>query len=153
AMLGQDGRIVEVQKIFQVGKAGAITLVGNLKVEVQGSPEDNVDVLTITKDWLQSRPAADIEQANTEINALIKASLTRFFAARDPGTDAGSYKFRVICVGRQNGQAVAKRTKYFMPEKAGGPWRTEQTGDFQEGRVLAFGKWMVQEELMGGKSN
>lgn len=153
ATLGSDGRIRETQKIFPVGQSGAITFVGYLAVQDDAQPQERVDVLEITNRWLSSHPKAEIEQANAEINSLIQIAFTKFFASRNPGKEAGTQKFRVVSFGFQNGRALAMRTKYFLPERAGNSMRTEQTNDLPENKVLALGKWKVQEELMGGTSS
>jgi hypothetical protein len=152
ATVGSDGSIQQTQKIFPIGQSGAMTFVGYLAVQ-DAQTHERVDVLEIANGWLSSHPKAMIEQANAEINSLIQIAFKKFFASRDPGKEAGSQKFRVVSFGLQNGRALAIRTKYFLPERAGNSMRTEQTSDLPEGKVLALGKWKVQEELMGGTSN
>lgn len=157
ASLAPDGKVRQAQKMFQVGKSGAIAFVGYPTVQDSGDRKEEVDAVAIGTKWAAAHPDADIRIANTEINSIIASSWTRFFATRDPGEAAGQMRLRVICIGLADGAPVAIRTKYFVPEGSGKSTRTEVLASMEPARpdlpwILELGKWKTAEELTAGKS-
>src|SRR5947207_819731 len=80
-----DGTSSEVQKLFPVGKYGAIALAGNVSIQdpVDRPVREEVNISRLAKTWLDSHPDAGLEMANTEINSLVAQTLAKFFSTRN----------------------------------------------------------------------
>lgn len=155
AQFNADGTASEAQKLFQVGKLGAILFAGNVSIQdpVDRPVREEVNVARIAKGWLDSHPDATPETASSEINNLILQTLTKFFSARKPGRQAGAYLFRVISVGISGGKLQMTGQNYFMPSVQGKAPRTEKTsGSFKPGEFQGEGDGNIVAELLGGKS-
>src|SRR5438045_7442347 len=63
AQFNADGTSSEVQKLFQVGKQGAILLAGNVSIQdpVDRPVREEVNVARIAKGWLDSHADATME--------------------------------------------------------------------------------------------
>ena len=155
AQFNADGTSSEVQKLFQVGKYGAIALAGNVSVQdpVDRPVREEVNVSRIAKSWLDSHPDADLSRANTEINTLISQTLTKFFSTRKPGAQAGKYIFSIVSVGPLEGKPLVEATKYFTPLARGKAVRTEKLlVKLKRGGIWNQGSRTVVEELTSGQS-
>src|SRR5207302_5894982 len=121
AQFNADGTPSEVQKLFQVGKQGAILLAGNVAIQdpVDRPVREEVNVARIAKGWLDSHPDTTLETAHSEINNLVLQSLTKFFSTRKPGAQAGKYLFSIIGVSVDGGKLLRANQKYFMPVAQG----------------------------------
>ncbi len=155
AQFNADGTPSEAQKLFQVGKQGAILLAGNVAIQdpVDRPVREEVNVARIAKGWLDSHPDATLETANSEINNMVLQSLTKFFSTRRPGKQAGQSLFEVIGVSVAGGKFAMAGRSYFIPLAQGKPPRTEKTsGGFKAGEFQGYGNGAVVAELLGGKS-
>jgi hypothetical protein len=151
-----DDTVSEARKIFPVGRQGAIALAGTLSIQdpLDRPFREEVNIARITETWLNAHPAAEIETANRGINALVTASLNKFFATRNPGVDGGKYKFGVIVAGHAEGRPVLIATRYFIPRAKGQLAHEEKTsGPGFPGSVMIFGSAKIQAELVAGKSD
>src|SRR5262245_14910966 len=127
--LNADGRVSQEQKLFQLGKQGALALTGAVSIQdpVGGRVRGEINVARIAAAWVAVHGEADLETANREVNVAIAAELNQFLSARDSGAAAGTVKFRVMAVGYSAGKPSLIVTTYFMPGTKGKPARTEQT--------------------------
>ena len=75
AQSNADGTSSEVQKLFPVGKYGAIAFAGNVSIQdpVDRPVREEVNISRIAKTWLDSHPDAALEMANSEINTALTA--------------------------------------------------------------------------------
>lgn len=155
AQFNADGTASEVQKLFQVGKQGAILFAGNVSIQdpVDRPVREEVNVARIAKGWLDSHPDAAPEMANSEINNLVLQTLTKFFSTRRPGKQAGTYLFKVIGVSIAGGKLQMTSQSYFLPLAQSKAPRIEKTsGGFKPGEFQGDGDGNVVAELLGGKS-
>jgi hypothetical protein len=151
-----DGTVSEARKIFPVGRHGAIALAGKVSIQdpLNRPFREEVNITRIAEAWLNAHPDVDVAAANREINALVAAALNKFFATRNPGADAGAYKFVVIVAGDAAGKPALTVTRYFVPKAKGQVARAEQTSSVaMPGRVLVFGSTRFYTELIAGKSD
>ena len=150
-----DGTVSLADKLLAVGKHGALLLGGTVAIQdpVGRAVRQEVNVSRIAAAWLQSHPGVDLDAASRELNALIADSLAKFYADRDPGTDANKYKFEMIFAGFSGSRPAIHRTRYFIPKARGGKARTEViAASVKPGELLAFGPVRVKDELLTGKS-
>jgi hypothetical protein len=155
AQFNADGTSSEVQKLFQVGKYGAIAFAGNVSVQdpVDRPVREEVNVSRIAKSWLDSHPDASLTTANSEINGLVSQTLTKFFATRNPGAQAGKYIFSIVTVGPVEGKPLVEATKYFTPSARGKAARAEKlVVKLKRGGIWNQGSRTVVEELTSGRS-
>lgn len=153
AQFNADGTSSEVQKLFRAGKQGAILLAGNVSIQdpVDRPVREEVNVARIAKGWLDSHPDATMETAFSEINNLVLQTLTKFFSARKPGTQAGKYLFNVI--GVDGNKLLKTNQNYFMPVARGKAPRTEKTsGSLKAGEIEGHGGEAILSELVSGRS-
>jgi hypothetical protein len=154
AQSNADGTASEVQKLFQVGKYGAIALAGSVSIQdpIDRPVREEVNVSRIVKAWLNSHPDAGLDLANREINSLVSQTVTKFFSSRNPGAQAGKYAFTIICVGFVDGKPLTAGAKYFMPLSKGKPARSEKIPDnIKLGDIWGHGSGRIVEELTKGK--
>ena len=155
AQFNADGTSSEAQKLFPVGKYGAIAFAGNVSIQdpVDRPVREEVNISRIAKTWLDSHPDAGLEMANSEINSLIAQTLAKFFSTRNPGAQAGKYTFTIICIGFSNGKALVAATKYSMPLTQGKVARAEKlSANIKPGTIWGHGSGKVLEELTSGKA-
>jgi hypothetical protein len=155
AQANADGTLSQVQKLFPVGKNGALVLAGTLSIQdpVDRPVREELNVATISDGWLKTHPGADIETAAREINAQIAEATKKFFSTRNPGTAPGKYAFAVIFAGFTNSNPLFSETTYFMPAVKGAPMRAEQTlRALPPGKIQVFGSSKVERELIRGTS-
>jgi hypothetical protein len=151
-----DGTVSEIQKIFPVGKQGAILFAGAVSIQdpVDRPVREEVNIPRISEAWLGSHPDADIQTANREINSLVLKTLAKFLSTRGPGKQAGKYSFAIVCAGFQDGKPWVSGSRYFFPRAKGQAVRVESVpnaGKSEE--VWIFGDSKVPTELISGKSN
>jgi hypothetical protein len=155
AQSNADGTSSEVQKLFPVGKHGAIAVAGSVSIQdpVDRPVREEVNISRIAKSWLDSHPDAGLEMANSEINNLVSQTLAKFFSTRNPGAQAGKYAFTVICIGFADGKALIAGTKYSMPLARGKAAHTEKLpANIKPGVIWEHGSGKVLEELASGKT-
>lgn len=155
AQANADGTASEVQKVFQVGKHGAIAFAGSVSIQdpIDRPMREEVNVSRIAKGWLDSHPDAGLETANSEVNALVSQTVAKFFSTRNPGAQAGKFAFAIICVGLVDGKPFTAGNKYFTPISKGKAARTEKTAEnLKIGEVWSNGPGKVLEELVSGRS-
>jgi hypothetical protein len=156
AQANADGTASEVQKLFQVGKYGAVALAGSVSIQdpIDRPVREEVNVSRIVKGWLDSHPDANLEVANREINSLVSQAVAKFFSTRNPGAQAGKYVFAVLCVGFVDGKPLTSGNRYFMPLAKGKPARAEKILDhIRFGEIWGHGSGKIVEELTKGKSS
>ncbi|HEV2991472.1 MAG TPA: hypothetical protein VG759_23760 [Candidatus Angelobacter sp.] len=153
AQFNADGTSSEVQKLFQVGKYGAIAFAGNVSIQdpVDRPVREEVNVSRIAKSWLDSHPDANLVTANAEINALISQTLTKFFSTRKPGARAGKYIFSLVSIGFIEGKELLTSTEYFVPLSKGKAPRADKGWvHLKRGGIWPKGSQRVLEELVSG---
>lgn len=153
--LNADGRVSQEQKLFQLGKQGALALAGAVSIQdpVGGRMRGEVNLARIAAAWVAAHPDADLESANREVNAAIAGELNKFLATRDPGAARGTFKFGVIAAGHGADQPLLITTRYFMPAAKGKPARAEQTSaTTKPGDLRIFGSSAVPAEILSGKN-
>jgi hypothetical protein len=156
AQSNADGTASEIQKLYQVGKYGAIAFPGSVSIQdpMNRPVREEVNISRIAKAWLDAHPDAGLETANREINSLISQVVAKFFSTRDPGPQAGKFAFAIICIGFVDSKPMMAGNKYFMPVSRGKSPRVEKApGTTKPGEVWIFGDGKIPEELMKGKLN
>ncbi len=156
AQANADGTWSETPKVLPVGKYGAVAFAGAVSIQdpVEKPFREEVNVVNVAGAWLNSHRDADINAANREINSLVSAAVNKFFSTRDPGADAGKYKFAIILVGYADDKPMVSNTRYFLPQAKGKAVRTEAvSSQAKSGDVWVFGNAKVQAELMTGTSS
>lgn len=150
-----DGTQSEAKKIFRVGNLGAAGMEGSVRVqELTGSKiTAAVDVPTILEHWLSDHPNANIETANHEVVAMLVSEFKKFFDTRNPGADAGSFRFRLVFWGFVDHKPLWLFNKFYVPTQSGEAPRVDTARTTPKaGNIWAWGAWLIQEELMGGTS-
>lgn len=154
--LNADGRVSQEQRLFQLGKRGALTIVGTVSIQdpVGSRVREEVNIARIAGAWLAAHPEADVTTASRDVNAAIAAALNKFLSARNVGTDESGFKFAVIAAGFGQDKPVLITTRYFMPGVKGKPARAEQTAIApQPGELWIMGNSSVPEEILSGKTS
>jgi hypothetical protein len=155
AQANADGTASEVQKLFQVGKYGAIALAGSVSIQdpIDRPVREEVNASRIVKAWLDSHPDAGLDLANREINSLVSQTVTKFFSSRNPGAQAGKYAFAILSVGFVDGKPLTAGNRYFIPLSKGKPARAERISATASSEfVWGHSRMSVVTELLGGKS-
>jgi len=155
AQFNADGTSSEVQKLFQVGKYGAILFSGNVSIQdpVDRPVREEVNAARIAKGWLDSHPDSTMKTAYSEINSLVLQTLTKFFSIRKSGTQAGKYLFSVIGVGVDGGKLLRTNENYFVPAAQGRAPRIERTsGTLKAGEIEGRGSEAILSQLVSGRS-
>lgn len=154
--LNADGRVSQEQKLFQLGKNGALALSGTVSIQdpIGGRVREEVNVARIAAAWSAAHPEADVQTAEREINSEIAAALNKYLSTRDPGAERGRFKFGVIVAGFNDDKPVLAITKYFLPTIKGKPARTERTSAYtHSGDLWIFSNSSVPDEILAGKTN
>jgi hypothetical protein len=155
AQVNADGTISQAQKIFQVGKFGAVALAGSTSFQdpVSKPVRGQVDAAGLTAAWLNAHAQATVDTAERELTAVLARELNQFFSTRNPGASAGGYNLAVIFAGYADGKFFLKGTKFFLTATKAKPVRTEPISDGPAaGEVWAFGVVSVEKVLMAGNS-
>ena len=150
-----DGTVSQAQKLFPVGKAGAVAIAGTVSIQdpVTRPVREEVNVSRITAAWLDAHPDATLDGAAKEITAAIADATTKYFSTRAPGADMGRYKFALIFMGSSEGKPVIHATRHYMPLGKGKPMRTESvTGEAKTGQLWVFGQSRVAQALLSNSS-
>lgn len=155
AQVNADGTISQAEKLFPVGKNGAVAIAGSVSIQDPvGRPvREELDLVGMVKGWIDSHPDASLRNAIREISELVSQKSAHFFSARVPGKQAGAFKFALIFVGYANEKPVITGTRYFAPSAKGKPPRTEPIKTAADpGTIFIFGPGAVATELLTGKS-
>jgi hypothetical protein len=155
AQFNADGTPSEVQKLFQVGKYGAIAFAGNVSIQdpVDRPVREEVNISRIAKSWLDNHPDTTLETANSEINNLVSQTLVKFYSTRKPGAQAGKYVFAIIWVGFVDDKGLIAGTRYYIPLARGKAARAEKfITKLKTGGIWCQGSQRVLEELVSGQS-
>jgi hypothetical protein len=152
AQANADGTLSETQKIFPVGKQGAVLLGGTVSIQdpVGRAVREELNTMRITSAWLRDHPDATLDVASKELNAQVAAAGKKFFATRNPGTEAGKEKFALVFAGYVGGQPRVSVTRYFMPVARGKEMKAVTVaGEASPGEIWAVGAVKVQQNLLG----
>ncbi len=155
AQVNADGTISRAEKLFRIGKDGAVAIAGSVSIQDPvGRPvREELDVPEIVRTWINSHPEASLDSAIREITEQVSGDASKFFSARDPGKHAGEHSFTLIFVGYANQKPVITGTRYFAPVAKGKPPRVERiTVSADPGLVFVFGPGAVAAELLDGNS-
>lgn len=155
AQVNADGTTSQTQKIFAVGKSGAVALAGTTVFQdpVNKPVRSQVDASAVAATWLEAHPQVTIDAAERELTKTLLDKLNQFFSTRSPGANSGTYKLAVIFAGYADGKLSLKGTKFLLPAVKGKPLRTEPIpGEPAAGEMWAFGAVRVEQELMSGSS-
>src|SRR5947209_14327201 len=150
-----DGTISQAQKLFSIGKSGAVAVAGTVSIQdpVTRPAREEVNVARITAAWLDAHPDATLDVATREISAAVTEATTKYFSTRDPGAAMGRYKFALVFLGSANGKPVIHVTRYYVPLGRGKAMRAEPlTGEARTGQVWVFGQSRVEQALITGSS-
>ena len=156
ASANADGTLSQAQKLFPVGKNGAIAFAGTVSIQdpVDRPVREELNVTRIASVWLDAHPDASVDAAGQEINALVSQAATKYFSSRAPGAALGRFKFALIFAGFAGGKPVLNATRYYMPLAKGKPMRAETFSmDAKPGTMWIFGQANVEQELINGKSS
>ena len=152
--LNADGRVSQEQKIFQLGKNGALALAGTVSIQdpIGGPVREEVNIARIAGAWAAGHPDADLQTANRELNSEITAAVNKFSSTRDPGAGRGQFKFSTIIAGFNEGKPMLITTTYFLPTVKSRPWRTEQKpAAVRPGDIWIFGNSAAAADTINGK--
>lgn len=152
AQLNADGTISQTQRVFQVGKNGALLIAGTTSFQdpVNKPVRRQVDVSAISARWLDAHRDADLNTAEQEITAQVLNGLKAFLPARRKSASTAATKLRVVLIfaGYVNGQPLVKGTKFRVAGVRSGPVQTQAiSGLPRTGEVWAFGVSAVEPEL------
>jgi len=150
-----DGTVSQAQKLFPVGKTGAVAVAGTVSIQdpVTRPVREEVNVSRITAAWLDAHPDATLDVATREINAAVTEATAKYFSTRTAGADMGRYKFALIFAGFSDGKSVINATRYYMPLAKGKGMRTEPIkGEIKTGQLWVFGQSRVEQALLTGSS-
>lgn len=155
AQLNADGTISEVQKIFPLGKSGAVVLAGKVSTQdpVTRPVREEFNASRIVELWLNAHPDASFEAASRDLSSLMSQAADRFFSRRNFGAEAGQYRFALLFANYADGRASLSGVRYFMPTTSGKPMRTEAiSGLPRAGEVWMFGLVKTPQELLTGNA-
>lgn len=155
AQVNADGTISRAEKLFPIGKDGAVAIAGSVSIQDPiGKPvREELDLVGMVKGWIDSHPDASLDAGIHEITELASQTSNRFFSAREPGKEAGAFKFALIFVGYSDQKPVITGTRYFAPTAKGKLPKTESIeAPADPGSILVFGPGAVAMELLTGKS-
>lgn len=153
ASYNADGTISQTEKLFPIGKNGALAIAGAVSIQdpVSRPVREEVNVARIAAAWLETHPDATLDSANKEINDAIKGATTKYFSTRNPGRITTQYKFALIFAALIDGRPAITVTKYHLPMAKGKAMRTETfKGEINAGQLWVFGQAQVEQALMMG---
>lgn len=155
ASFNADGTVSQAQKLFPVGKAGAVAIAGSVSIQdpVTRPVREEVNVSRIAAAWLDSHPDATLDVAAKEINAAVAEATAKYFSTRPPGADMGGFKFALIFSGLADGKPVIKATRYYMPLAKGKAMHSEPVaGEIKTGQLWILGQSRVAQALLANSS-
>jgi hypothetical protein len=155
AQLNADGTTSEVQKLFPIGKTGAVVLAGKISTQdpVTRPVREEFNAARVVELWLKAHPDATFDTAKRELTSLISESANRFFTQRKPGRGAGAYNFTLLLLNYPDGKAALSGFRYFTPGIAGKPMRVERIESVpNRGDLWMFGLVKVPQEILAGSS-
>lgn len=153
ASFNADGTISQVQKLFPIGKTGAVAIAGTVSIQdpVNRPVREEVNIARITAAWLDAHPDATLEVANREISGAVMQATTKYFSTREPGSTASKYKFALIFAGLIDGKPVVNAIKYYPPVRKGKAMRAERIGnETRAGQLWVFGESRIEQALTTG---
>ena len=156
ASYNADGTLSQEEKLFAIGKTGAVAIAGTVSIQDQVSRpvREEVNIARIAAAWLAAHSDATLDDADKAINEAVTQATTRYFSTRAPGAVAKNYKFTLIFTGMANGKAVVHATRYYMPSAKGQPMRTEAVlGDAKPGEFWIFGQSQIAQAILGNPSS
>jgi hypothetical protein len=154
--LNADGRVSQEQRLFRVGKQGAIMIAGAVSIQdpIGKRVREEVNIERIANSWLAAHADADLQTAEREVNTAVASAITKFLSTRSSGSESGAFKFAVVATGLVDGKLTLITTKYFMPSQKGKAIRAERTSSLaQSGEIWIYSWSSVPLELLAGKSN
>ena len=154
--LNADGRVSQEQRLFQLGKNGALALMGTISIQdpIGARVRGELNIARIASSWAAAHPDADPQTADREINSEIAAALNKFLSTRDLGAERGRFKFGVIIAGFNQSKPVLMTTKYSLPVAKDRPARAEKaTITLQPGDIWQFGSSAAAIEILTPKKN
>lgn len=155
AQVNADGTVSRAEKLFPIGKKGAVAIAGNVSIQDPvGRPvREELDLVGMVKGWIDSHPERSLDNAVHEITDLVSRKSDQFFSARDQGKQAGTFKFALIFAGYANERAVITGTRYFAPTAKGKPPKEESINAAADpGSIFVFGPGSVATQLLTGRS-
>jgi hypothetical protein len=155
AQLNADGTTSRADKLFPIGRVGAVAIAGSVSIQDPvGRPvREELDVAGIVRTWIASHPDASLDSGIREITGQVSREAIRFFSARGPGKHAGEYRFTLIFAGYTNQKPVIIGSKYFAPIAKGRPPKIEPIAvSATPGTILVFGPGAVAAEVFDGNS-
>ncbi|HET7873612.1 MAG TPA: hypothetical protein VFL42_13930 [Terriglobales bacterium] len=155
AQSNADGTISQAEKLFAIGKEGAVAIAGAVSVQdpVTRPVREEFDVAGMVGAWVDSHPEASLDSAIREISTMVSNNANRFFAARVSQKDAGQYKFTLVFAGYNGDKPVLTGTRYYMPLAKGKPMKIVPiTAEIKAGKLFVFGPGAVADQLLSGTS-
>lgn len=156
AQRNADGTTSRADKLFPIGKDGAVAIAGSVSIQdpVVRPVREELDIPEIVRTWTDSHPDAAMDAGIREITALVTSESNRFFRARDPGKNAAKFRFALIFAGYLNQKPAIMGTRYFAPAAQGKPPRVEPiTVSADPGSIVVFGPGSVATQLINGNSS
>jgi hypothetical protein len=152
ASANADGTVSEVQKIFRVGKHGAILFSGATSIQdpVEWPVRQQLNIVRIAKVWLDAHPEAEISTASHEINAAVSQATTTFFSQRKPTSDATQHRFSIILAGFIDGKPRILRTSYRTSLESAAPLADTSSGEASLDAISMFGEDGIAQRLLRG---
>ena len=155
AQLNADGTTSEVQKVFPLGKTGAVVLAGKISTQdpVTRPVREEFNAARVAELWLKAHPDSTFDTANGELTSLISESANRFFTQRKPGRGAGAYNFTLLLLNYADGKATLSGFRYFTAAIDGKPMRIERIDSVpNRGDLWMFGLIKVPQEILAGST-
>ena len=150
-----DGTTSQAQKIYPVGKSGAVALAGTTAFQdpVNKPVRSQVDASAVVAIWLEAHPHATVDTAERDLTQALAEKLNQYFSTRSPGANSGTYKLAIVFTGYADSKLFVKGTEFLLPAVKGKPLRAEPiSGEPGTGDIWAFGAIRVEQELMSGSS-
>lgn len=148
------------QKLFPFGSCGAIAFAGNTKVMTRkgkmGDIVDEIDLVAISRSWMQNHPKVDAMTGNASLSQFIKVELTEFFNKHKTSTSRRSAPFfHTIVVGYVENKPVLFTNSFTQPVSWGSPVEVEGgPRELNPGDIFMFaGAQKVCNELIEDKTD
>ncbi len=146
-----------VQKIFPLGRLGAVTFVGRTKVVARKKSiaVSQVDVVEVSQRWLLEHPDVRVKAANDSFNEVIAESLTELFSRYKTDSPPRKKPFlHTILTGYSGSSQVIFTNHFYQPPAQGLPVKVKT--DYAEpkpGELWIFATPRVCNELTAGTSD
>ena len=155
AQRNADGTTSQTQKLFKVGKNGAVIFAGSIPAQdpVARRIREEFNPERVAVPWLNAHKDAEVDAASSELGSVIEQAANHYFSKRTPGKSAGSYKFAVIFVGYVNGKPFFSGNRYFLASEVGKLMRVEALpAELKPGEAWILGLAKVEQSLASGNS-